>query len=80
MTRHTDRKMCEYAMNKVWVKTAKLFDYCGVRFDNIKELTMDDWQKVLDCRHGDEQLEALFVELEEARAYKNECYARLPKR
>jgi|688.fasta_scaffold1762199_2 hypothetical protein len=66
-----------YHMSRVHLATWFIFDYCGVRVADIREVTMADWQKVLDCRHGDERLEELFARLESARADKAAAYAAL---
>ena len=74
-----ERQEFLYRMQRVHAATAFIFDYCGVRVENIKELTMEDWQKVLDCRHGDAKLEELFDRLTAARADMATAYLALKK-
>lgn len=73
------RKMKEflYYLSQVHIATEFIFDYCGVRVADIKEVTVEDWEQVLACRHGDAKLEELFVALDEARAIKAAAYKKM---
>lgn len=54
-----------------------IFAYCGVKCPDFAEFDPAAWQQVLDCRHGDSQLEELFLRVAEEHALKQAAYDKM---
>lgn len=63
-----------YQKREVQLAYERIFNYCGVKCPDWAEFDFDAWHKVLDCRHGDVELEALFAQLAEVQQLHRMAY------
>lgn len=74
MTKFAHLEQLDHAQQYVHRVRSEMLHFCGIRVAS-QYATEEQWQAVLDARHGDYQLEALFEKLDEARVARQAAYA-----